>query len=78
MKNKVTKESFIRWYFSDPELVEELGYSAFSSLLHEGEFIITAQDVFNDCQYIPRFICVDKGDDDDDTEYDPKSIELIN
>jgi hypothetical protein len=74
MKNKVTKSQFLAWYFSDSDDIETLGNRAHESLMDDGEFTITAQDLFNECGYIPQHICVKKGK----AEYDPSEVELIN
>ena len=75
--NSVTASRFLSWHFSDSDEIKSLGVRAFESLTDDGEFTITAQDLFIECGYIPQFICVDTGDDDDN-EYDPSQIQLIN
>ena len=76
MKNQVTKSSFLDWYFSDSDDAQMMGYDVISSLRDEGEFIITTQDLFDRCGYIPQHICVDNNDGDN--EYDSSQVELIN
>jgi len=73
-KNKVTSTSFITWYFSDSDDVENLGNRAIESLLNNGSFSISAKDLFDECGYIPQHIC----EKDGDGEYDPKEVEFIN
>jgi hypothetical protein len=75
--NSVKASRFLSWHFSDSDEIKSLGVRAFESLTEDGEFTITAQDLFVECGYIPQFICVDTGDDDD-VEYDPSQIQLIN
>jgi len=75
MKNKVTKSSFLDWYFSDSDDAQTMGYDVISSLRDEGEFIITTQDLFDRCGYIPQHICENN---DGDNEYDSSEVELIN
>ena len=76
MKNQVTKSSFLDWYFSDSVDALTMGYDVISDLRNEGEFIITTQDLFERCGYIPQHICVDNKDLHN--EYDPSEVELIN
>lgn len=74
--NSVTKSRFLSWYFSESDDAHKMGYDVISSLRDEGEFIITTQDLFDRCGYIPEYICVD--DNDGGNEYDPSEVELIN
>jgi hypothetical protein len=80
MKNQVTKSAFLEWYFSDNETINSIGDDVVSSLNESGEFIITIQDIFNNCGFIPRWLCVDNGENEGLSmqEYSPKDIELIN
>jgi hypothetical protein len=75
MKNKVTKSRFLDWYFSDSDVLDSLGERAYQGLMYDDEFHITTRDLFNECGYIPAFICVDAAGD---IEYDPSEVELIN
>ncbi len=43
--------------------------------MYDDEFHITTEDLFNECGYIPAFICVDANDND---EYAPSEVKLIN
>jgi hypothetical protein len=75
MKNKVTKSRFLSWYFSDTFDAHCLGCDVISSLRDGGEFIITIQDLFERCEYIPEYICVDNNDGGN--KYVPSEVEII-
>ena len=75
MKNKVTKSRFISWYFSSIDDINSLGDRAYRCLMYDDEFHITTQDLFDECGYIPAFICVDAVGD---IQYHPSEVELIN
>lgn len=76
MKNKVTTQNFLSWYFSEPDDVLLIGCKVINSLKIEGSFSINVKELFDSCGYIPEFIC----EEDSGTlkEYEPKDIELIN
>ena len=76
MKNQVTKSRFLSWYFSDSDDAHAIGYDVISDLRNEGSFTISVEQLFERCEYIPEFICVD--DNDGGNEYDPSEVELIN
>lgn len=73
-KNKVTLSSFIKWYFSDSDDVKNLGNRAIENLLTDGFSHISAMDLFEQCGYIPQYICETAGDG----EYTPDEVEFIN
>jgi hypothetical protein len=73
--NSITASSFLDWYLSDSDDIESLGNRAHECLSDDGKFIITVQDLFDECGYIPQDKCEN---DDGDNEYDPSQIELIN
>lgn len=73
-KNSVTASSFLEWYFSDEEMLESFASMGIDALGKEGSFNISARILFDECGYIPQFICEDsKGDN----EYDPSEVEFI-
>lgn len=77
-KNKVTASNFLSWYFSDSDMVESFGKRAVRMLSDEGFVNISARQLFEDCGYIPSFICEHLDVDwDDAREYSPDEIEFI-
>jgi hypothetical protein len=76
--NSVTASRFLAWYFSDSDMVKDFGQRAINMLLAEGFINISARQLFEECGYIPSFICerVDV-DWDDSREYSPNMIEFI-
>ena len=76
-KNKVLASNFIQWYF-DNDIISDLGSMVATSLFETGEFKIDAQEVFDQCGYIPLDICENEDDDCEEEEYDPSEVELIN
>lgn len=73
-KNKVTKSAFLNWYFSDQDDYSSAMNGLLDSLLNEGRFTITTQELFDSCGFIPQYICEVAGDE----EYSPIEVELIN
>ena len=73
--NSVTASRFLSWYFSDSDMVESFGQRAVKMLQDEGFVNISARQLFEDCGYIPQFICEN---DEGDYEYSPESVEFIN
>lgn len=74
MKNKVTESAFLNWYFSDSDDAKTLGERAIESLLSEGVFNVDARTFFDECGYIPQYICEDA---DGDEEYSTDEVQLI-
>jgi hypothetical protein len=74
MKNKVTTSKFLSWYFSDSSDAHAIGYQVISALNSNGEYIIRVRDLFDNCGYIPSYICVDNKEE---IEYEPSQVELI-
>lgn len=72
-KNKVTKSSFLDWYFSDIDVVESFSNNTIADLKRDGKTTLTARQLFDDCGYIPQFICEIDGDD----EYNSTEVEFI-
>ena len=75
MKNKVTASNFLDWYFSDEDDTLSIGDCAIDMLKEKGRFNITAKDIFDQCGYIPAFICED--DADPSLEYTKEEVEFI-
>jgi hypothetical protein len=79
MKNKLLASKFIEWYYSDHEDVKILGTSMMHLLLRTGQCSISFQEVFDECGYIPKYICEDNdGIDEYSIDYNPEDVELIN
>lgn len=80
MKNQVTKTKFLTWYFRNSDDIESMGYEVYQCLKFDDEFHITTEDLFNDCEYIPRHICEDDGEAEglSEEEYSPNEVKLIN
>ena len=75
MKNQVTTSRFLSWYFSCYEDIEVLGQTAYDGLKSDGTYTVNVKELFDSCGYIPAFICVDANDEG---EYEPNELELIN
>lgn len=73
-KNWVTASSFLEWYFSDEEMLESFASMGIDALIKEGSFNISARILFDNCGYIPQFICEDSNGDN---EYDPSEVCFI-
>lgn len=73
-KNQVTASRFLAWYFSEVEMAESFGRMAITSLKKEGSFNISARMLFDDCGYIPQYICENKNGD---AEYTPSEVVFI-
>jgi len=74
-KPKVTKSSFLEWYFSDSVDIKILGRNVLSLLEENNTATITTQDIFNSSGYIPSHIC--ENDNDADEDYEPQDCILI-
>lgn len=73
-KNRVTASNFLAWYFSDSDMVEDMGNRVVESLMATGSCDLSARGLFDECGYIPQYICEDsKGDN----EYDPSEVCFI-
>lgn len=73
-KNKVKASKFLAWYFSSSDDVKRLGDRATESLMQCGATFITAEDLFDECGYIPQSICENEVGDN---EYVPFEVEFI-
>jgi hypothetical protein len=74
-KNKVKASNFLAWYFSSSDDVDRIGERAFENLMSGGTFTITAEDLFDECGYIPQFICENNVGEND---YVPFEVQFIN
>ena len=72
-KNKVTASSFLAWYFSDSTDAHDIGYRVISELNENGKVTLSVESLFDECGYIPQYICEMDGDD----EYDPSEVLLV-
>lgn len=77
MKNQVTKADFLKWYLNGSDTYEFLGSLAFDLLMEKGSATITTEQLFEDCGYIPAYICIGQEDADSEKEYDTENVELI-
>ena len=78
-KNKVLASKFIEWYYNNHEDVEMLGTSMMHLLKRTGQCSLSFQEVFDGCNYVPKYICEDNdGIDQYTTDYDTDEVELIN
>lgn len=75
-KNKLLASRFLSWYFSDIDIMYDIGKDVLSGLYDKGEATITLQALLDSCGYIPSFICVDNVEEDCD--YDTNEVELVN
>ena len=73
-KNKVTASSFLSWYLSDGDEIQDFGQRCFDMMLAFGFVNISTRVLFDECGFIPQYICED---DDGDAEYSPDEIEFI-
>lgn len=79
MKNKVTASAFLNWYFSDKDEVYDFGKRCIRMLNNHGIVNIDVKILFDECVYIPDYICEDfDGDYGADNEYAPQELEFIN
>ena len=71
--NKVKASKFLNWYFSDSDDFVIFGMKSVDCLFENGNISLSIVDIFNDCGYIPSYICEQK--DDKVKEYLP--IDLL-
>jgi hypothetical protein len=79
MKNMVLASAFLQWYF-DTDAIRSLGNSLLRGLKERGHASISVQELFDECGYIPKSICVDRMDGEDidyKVEYSPSEVKLI-
>ena len=79
MKHKLLASKFIDWYFNDHDEVKMLGKSMLHQLTNTGQCSLSVQELFDNCGYIPAYLCEDAPTKDMFiTEYYTDQIELIN
>ena len=71
--NKVKASKFLDWYFSESDDYIAFGMKSAMELFENGKTSVSVVDIFNDCGYIPSYICEQK--DDKVKEYLP--IDLL-
>ena len=77
MKQKVKKERFLKWYYSDISDYNLLGRLMVSQMKMNDTAEMSIQQVFNNAGYIPSFI-VEGWNEKERKEYQPHECELIN
>lgn len=55
--NKVKASSFLDWYIRDSNDYSLLGCKAYDLLRSGGKMALTVVELFNECPYIPAYIC---------------------
>ena len=75
-KIKLKRKVFLAWYFTDRDDIQYLGQKVFKDMITYNRSLITIDDIFNDCGYIPNDICEDN-EYDEDKEFTPSQVELI-
>lgn len=74
IKNRVNASDFLKWYFSDSDDIYSIGKRVVDELISHGACILTSKKMFEECSYIPQFICENS---DGSNEYLPSEIEFI-
>jgi hypothetical protein len=77
MKPQVKAEDFLDWLFSDSDDAKQLGVRVIKGLNSKGTFTITTRQLFEECGYIPAHILDNKEHFEDDKEFEPNEVELI-
>lgn len=76
----INKESFLHWYF-DQDIIEDFfhRHGVFQSLLKDGKFELTAEELLDGVGYLPEQV-VEEGQDpilDDDEEVEMSEYDEI-
>ena len=74
---QVKASVFLDWYFSDFGDHMTFGRECLQMLETFGKVDITVEQLFESCGYLPAWI-MEGADPNDDTEFDPSEVELIN
>ena len=74
-KNKIKASKFLAWYFSSSDDAKLIGQRAVETLIQDGVVTILAEDLFDECGYIPQYICENSAGDN---EYVPFEVQFIN
>ena len=77
MKQKVKKERFLKWYYSDISDYNLLGRLMVSQMKMNDTAEMNIQQVFNNAKLIPSFI-TEGWNEKERKEYQPHECELIN
>lgn len=78
LKPRVYRGDFLEWLFSDSEEAKDLGVRVIRGLEKRGSFSIDAQMLFDECGYIPAHILDNSDMFDEDQEFEPSEVILIN
>lgn len=77
MENKVTKSRFLSWYFADSDDEKQFGARCIEKMQMDGYVNISVDILFEECGYIPAFICEGQSNNFID-DYEPnEDVELI-
>lgn len=76
-KPRVSSEDFLDWLFSDSDDAKQLGVRVIKALNSKGNFTITTKQLFDECGYIPVHILQNKEDFEDEEEFEPSEVELL-
>jgi hypothetical protein len=78
MKHKLLARKFVKWFYGDSDEIDTLGKSMFHLMITTGQCSLSFQEVFDGCNYIPKYICEDNdGVDQYTTDYNTDEVELI-
>lgn len=72
-KNKVTASNFLKWFFSDTDDIKTFGTLCVEMMEREGFVNISVRQLFDECGYIPGYICENKTKGD----YKPSQVEFL-
>lgn len=74
-KNKITQSAFIDWFLNDTDVSTHIMSDLISGLEGNGMYTVSIQELFDNCGYIPSWICEDTSTQE---EYSSEEVELIN
>jgi hypothetical protein len=77
-KPQLRKEDLLDWLFSENDDVNWLGFKIIKQLQNTGSAKITIQELFDECEYIPAHILLNEEEFDEEDEFKPSEVELIN
>ena len=76
-KPKVTKASFLDFYFSDRADVLHIGHRVVETLKIGGTYTVDVEYLFKECGYIPAHILINYEEFQEDDEFEPSEVELL-
>jgi hypothetical protein len=78
-EKKVSFKDFMSWFFSDSgdDEYAGLGQEAVDTINREGSVTYTPQDMFNRSGYIPGHLVQGASQEEEDAEYDPSELTLV-